>query len=397
MLLDTLTKLTDRFSNEQLIVNGERCLNARFKQAGCHSCVDACPVDAIHRDGQQVQLDAETCARCGACVWQCPTEVFAQLRPVGSKLITTARAVGGDPIDLRCPQHTSHMTTVAQAAIVQHPQCLAELSPSMLIELAQDRAVWLNDEKCAGCPLKKAQAAIARAVNEANRWRAAFDQPRQVHLISVDLKVSSPPRPAPVLDSSNPPTDRRAFISLFKRTLAEAGAAAVSEEPSNGHQPVPVEQRLPQRMPRERQKLLTVLSQLGQLQDVSLGLANLSIELEKCTACGLCAKFCPTGAIRFHADNDRFDLDFIPAACLDCDICMRACPAQALTLTYDTLPRRFIRMTATLLVEGVLVPCAVCQKPTAAHGAGMRCEVCRTVPDQRSLATDLFRSLSRPT
>ena len=86
MLLDTLTKLTEHFSNEQLIVNTDRCLNARFKQADCHTCVDACPVDAIHLDGQQVWLDSETCARCGACVWQCPTEVFAQSRPVGSKL-----------------------------------------------------------------------------------------------------------------------------------------------------------------------------------------------------------------------------------------------------------------------------------------------------------------------
>jgi ferredoxin len=321
--------------------------------------------------------------------------VFAQSRPVGSKLIATARAVGADPLDLRCPQHTSRTTTVAHAAIVQHPQCLAELSPSLLIELAQDRAVWLNDEKCADCPLKEAQTSIVRAVNEANRWRAAFDQPRQVHLMTVDLKVSSPPRPAPVLDSSNPPTDRRAFISLFKRTLAEAGAAAVSEEPGDDHQPAPVSHRLPQRFPCERQNLLTVLSRLSQPQDVPLGMANVSIEFEKCTACGLCAKFCPTGAIRFQADEHRFDLDFIPAACLDCGICVRACPTQAITLTHDTPPGRFIRLTATLLAEADLVPCTVCQKPTADHGEGTRCEVCRTVPDKHSLAKDLFSSLYR--
>ena len=396
MLLDTLTKLTEHLSNEQLIVNAGRCLNARFKQAGCQHCVDACPVDVIHLDGQQVWLDSETCARCGVCVWQCPTEVFAQSRPVGSKLITTARTVGADPLDLRCPQHTSRTTTVTHAAIVQHPQCLGELSPSLLIELAQDRAVWLNDEKCADCPLKEAQASIARAVNDANRWRAAFEQPRRVHLITVDLKAPSPPRPAPVLDSSNPPTDRRAFISLLKRTLAEAGAAAASEEPGDSHQPVPVSHRLPQRFPRERQNLLTVLSKLGQPQDVPLGLANVSIEFEKCTACGLCAKFCPTGSIRFQADDHRFDLDFIPAACLDCGICVRACPTQAITLTHDTPPGCFIRISATLLVEGDLAPCAVCQKPAAAQGREPRCEVCRTVPDKQTLAADFFRSLSVP-
>jgi ferredoxin len=138
-----------------------------------------------------------------------------------------------------------------------------------------------------------------------------------------------------------------------------------------------------------------VLSKLGQPQDVPLGLANLSIEVEKCTACGLCAKFCPTGAIRLHADDDRFDLDFIPAACIDCKICVRACPTQAVTLTHDTAPCRFIRLTATLLLEGDLVPCTVCQKPTAAHGSASRCEVCRAVPDKRALTSDFFASLYR--
>ena len=395
MILDTLAKLTEHFSNEQLIVNAERCLNARFKQVGCHICVDACPVEAIHLDGQSVQLNTELCARCGACVWQCPTEAFVPSRPAGSKLIATIHAIGSDPVDLRCPRHTDHTTVVAGGVIVQHPRCLAELSPSMLIELARNRHLWLNDEKCADCPLTDIRASIAHAVSQANRWRATFDQPRHIHLMTVDLKVSGPPLPAPFIDSSSLPADRRAFISLFKRTLVEAGAAAVSEQTTTNDRPVPVDQRLPQRFPHERQNLLTALSKLGQPQDVPLGLANIAIEWEKCTACGLCAKFCPTGAIRFHADNARFDLDLIPAACLDCTICVMACPTQAVTLAHDTAPSRFIRLTATLLIEGDLVPCAVCKKPTAYHDDGTRCEVCGAVLDRQSLTRDLFASLQR--
>ncbi|MBP7689111.1 MAG: 4Fe-4S binding protein [Thermoflexales bacterium] len=394
MLLDTLTKLTDHFSHEPLIVNAERCLNARYKNADCHRCAAVCPVEAIHLNKQPVQFDSEVCARCGACVWQCPTEVFAQPQASKSKLRETLQAVGAVPVELRCPQHTGNTTLIPDVTIIQQPQCLADLSPARLIDLAIERPVWLSDLACAACPLTEAHASITRAVNDANRWRAAFNQPRQIHVLTTDGNHFAPPHTAPVMDSTNPPSDRRNFFGFLKKALVETGATVVGEPANPNDLPVPVNQRLPQRLPRERQNLLTVLSQLGQPQDVPLGLATISIELEQCTACGLCAKFCPTGSIRFQANEHRFDLDFIPAACLDCGICMRACPAQAITLTHDTLPRRFIRMTATLLVEGDLVPCAVCQKPTAAHGAGTRCEVCRTVPDQRSLAADFFRSLA---
>jgi ferredoxin len=395
MGFETLLKLTEHFANEQLIVNADRCLNARFKQADCHRCVDACPVDALHLTGQAIQLDAEACARCGACVWQCPTEVFAQPQASKSKLRETLRAVGPVAVELRCPQHTGSSTLIPDVTIIQQPQCLADLSPTRLIDLAAERHVWLNDQACAACPLKEAHASITRAVTHANRWRAAFNQPRQIHLLTTDGNRFAQPHTAPIFDSANPPSDRRAFFGFLKKALAETGAAAVSEQANTNDQPVPVSQRLPQRFPRERQNLLTVLGQLGQPQDVPLGLANVSIELEKCTACGLCAKFCPTGAIRFQADEQRFDLDFIPAACIDCNICVKACPTQAITLTHDTAPARFIRITATLLVEGDLVPCAVCQTPTANHGEGTRCEVCRTAPDKQALAKDLFASLSQ--
>ncbi len=395
MLLDTLTKLTEHFGNEQLIVNADRCLNARFKKAGCHICVDACPVDAIHLDGQQVRLDSETCARCGACVWQCPTEVFTQPPASKSKLRETLQAVGLVAVELRCPQHTGNSTLIPDVTIIQLPQCLADLSPTRLIDLAAERHVWLNDQACAACPLKEAHAAMMRAVTEANRWRAAFNQPRQIHLLTTDNNRFAQPRTAPLLDSANPPSERRAFFGLLKKALIETGATAVGEKAEPNDQGVPVSQRLPQHLPRERKSLLTVLSKLGQPQDVPLGLANLSIELEKCTACGLCAKFCPTGSIRFHADDNRFDLDFLPAACLDCYVCVMACPTQGVTLLHDTTPSRFIHITATLLIEGDLVPCTVCQKPTANHGEGTRCEVCRTVLDKQSLAKNLFASLQR--
>ncbi|HZY41506.1 MAG TPA: hypothetical protein VFF59_05840, partial [Anaerolineae bacterium] len=125
------------------------------------------------------------------------------------------------------------------------------------IELAADRHVWLNDQACAACPLQDAHASITRSINDANRWRAAFNQPRQIHLLTTDSNRSALPHTAPILDSANPPGDRRAFFGFLKPAPAETGAVAVSEQKSTDDQPVPVNQRLPQRLLRERQNLTT--------------------------------------------------------------------------------------------------------------------------------------------
>jgi|GEM_PF-6048201 len=88
-------------------------------------------------------------------------------------------------------------------------------------------------------------------------------------------------------------------------------------------------------------------------------------------------------------------IDFIPAACVDCRICVEACPTQVVSRTHDQPLREFIDLKAQRLIAGKFVPCAACQKPTAAHGHESRCVVCRTIPAKETLASDLFASLHR--
>ncbi|NTU63224.1 MAG: 4Fe-4S binding protein [Chloroflexi bacterium] len=87
--------------------------------------------------------------------------------------------------------------------------------------------------------------------------------------------------------------------------------------PLRGHGK-PVDQRLPRHVPAERARLLSTIGKLGQPQRVPFDLPRLQVIESVCNACGLCAKFCPTGALRFQSDETRFALVFIPAACVDC-------------------------------------------------------------------------------
>lgn len=396
MNLDTLANLSGRFTDEQLQVSAERCLNARFKQINCRVCIEVCPVDAIQITGGAVAIDAEVCVRCGACVWPCPPEVFALPHVLQVKLREIAQAAGVAPIELRCPQQSGDQTRVADVTIVQHPRCLAELAPSQLIELAANRDVWINDAVCAACPIGTASNSIERAVVEANRWRAAFNRPRQIHLLSAEIDRLVEVHAARVIDSVHPPSDRRAFFKLFTRTLIEAGTRAAGESDRTWVD----DRRLPQHVPIERVGLLNAIEKLGKPQALSLDLPRVQVQESDCTACGLCAKLCPTGALRFQSDDARFALDFSAALCVDCGICEKACPTQAVTLSHDLPLSEFSEHKTQRLVDGSLAPCSVCQTPTAVQAnapaaAVVLCEVCRATADKPRRPSDFFGSRPR--
>jgi len=60
------------------------------------------------------------------------------------------------------------------------------------------------------------------------------------------------------------------------------------------------------------------------------------MDFSRCTACGECARSCPTGAIQTmtpHADWKTVSLSY--ASCIQCRECVAACPEQAISVSTD--------------------------------------------------------------
>ena len=62
-----LTKEEEK--NMAAVVDKEKC-------AGCGTCVDGCPVEAIKVVDDKAVVDKDTCVGCGACVDACPCEAI---------------------------------------------------------------------------------------------------------------------------------------------------------------------------------------------------------------------------------------------------------------------------------------------------------------------------------
>jgi len=56
------------------------------------------------------------------------------------------------------------------------------------------------------------------------------------------------------------------------------------------------------------------------------------IDEDKCTECGLCAQYCPEGAVTLDEDrNPRIDMRF----CKGCGVCANECPPGAIEMVKE--------------------------------------------------------------
>ncbi len=409
-------------------VNETHCLNRRFRQRACTICQDVCPVHAIRVDlgstyglnPPRVRLDATVCARCGLCLHACPAGAFSHPgQPEFQRRLHRAAAHLTSPrLELACPVRPEGTTVAPVDARLQTGRCLAALSLADLIDLVRPREhdLWLDDTGCAECPLAAVHDSIAQTVEQANALLEAWGHPARVCLSTtgafgksstVGATHASPASPlqdtrreVPVYDAQQPPLSRRELITFFREATARVALTAALDSlalPPPDPSSLPPRQRLTYHLPYHRRHLTAALQRLGAPARETIDLSALPWTVvnvsDACSACELCARFCPTAAIRFYAveeeSQNHFLLTFVPPDCVDCGICALACPEDAITYAQVIYTEWLTTREEALLHQGDLVPCEDCGQPTAQADPPL----CYTCKPKRARQSDLFRHL----
>ena len=372
MNLGQLARAAERLAQERppISVAAGQCLRARDKAVDCDICVRACPTNAITLDGG-VQVDGDACIRCGLCLHRCPAGVFDGRDGVYKLLHCATQVVDHETIELVCSAHPEAATGAKDVdAVICANSCLSTYGPSAYVGLIAlgVKQVRVRLDACAACPLGALQTEIEREITTTQ----TLLEPLGLGDAVLVAPEASAPKTRPVYSITNPPVSRRGFF----QTLARQSVAGVDDIQLPNAPQIEGERSAP----RERRRLMNGLHFVAQRgTDASIaveGFMRLGVT-DGCTACGLCARVCPTGALTVDVTDDHFEVIFSAAQCTDCGICTRFCGPGVLQRygapTYDDV----LAPELWLLHEGALAHCQRCSATYAAEPDETLCPICR--------------------
>lgn len=349
------------------------CLALRSRYNDCAACAEACPVGALRITLQGASL-ASPCLNCGQCAAVCPTGALAV---PGFDLETGAapeRRVSFVDCD-RVPAGESPRGAI-------RVPCLGGLSPARLVELkarAGRAPVTLLDRGwCGECPAgNRTQHPGASALQTARSWL------RQIGVADEEMPCVEQ-RPLPPDLQVQPDRSRVDRVGMsrrgFLRTLAGRGAAPAHPQADAGDDARDRSRLAAQLIPPERSRLLAGLSAIAARTGKTLpqGLFPAVAIGESCRNHQICAKLCPTGALRPYSDDGDSGVVFDASTCISCGDCEQACPGQAIRLLagQGRTPGEVTRLT-----RWQLQTCPMCEHEFTASGDERVCPECRKTRD----------------
>ena len=318
------------------------CAHSRNRITGCTNCLDACPAGAIEPAGDGVAIDALVCAGCGSCAAHCPTGAVAYAAPRRDDLIARIHALlttygehGGErPVLLlhddahggaliNASARLGRGLPVEVLPVALHAGTIAGHDHMLAAAASGAGAVLVlcNPQRSDELATLKAEIAIANAIGEGLGGSCRASMLIEADPESLEIALGE------AVADAKAASVRHYALSPDKREMARNLIVALASE---GAEPF----ALPQGAPYGR----------------------IAVDAGACTLCMACVSACPAGAIR---DNEeRPELRFVEASCVQCGICARTCPEDAITLETRLDPTPAAQAPVTLNEE----PAAECTR-----------------------------------
>lgn len=344
-----IVEIIEALETKAVFAAESRCVVVRNRNVICRKCEKACPADVFNIEGNKLQLDAAACVSCGSCTVVCPTEALIPVRPLDEELagsIADACLAYGGAAVFACARIASKR--LVDSELFAEVPCLARIDESMLIELAAkgvDTPV-LVDGTCSSCKLRFCNAAIDATVQSANTLIEAMGGRQQVQRQShfpEDMLTDKV--------SASYGVSRRDFFSKSGETAKDAAEKTVTtiiKGNKKEKEPTILERlriskrgSLPLLEARRRMNTLNALDEIGapQIEYMENRLwGSVQVDAEACRSCGMCANFCPTGALKKldnmidEEGNECSYLEFSMAECVQCRTCQDICLGACLTV-----------------------------------------------------------------
>ncbi|RUM67215.1 MAG: 4Fe-4S ferredoxin [Sulfurimonas sp.] len=332
-----------------LSLNSASCVRSVSKFSECNLCDVICPVEAIKVAPESLPaINLFSCIGCGGCVGVCPTEALKLDHFSATEFFFEFAAEQGALIS--CQKNVPCLSVLN----VEHIIALASLKGEIVLDMGH----------CHDCSITSTcKPQIEKNAHEANYVLEAMLSRAKVVMnnVAYDNETIKSER------------SRRDFFQTF--TLKNAGKAkkdfdrniemAMDEFVEHSIHDVNIAKVRQKELPNKRKLLLTALKRAAKPEIYHVVDAHaLSFTSQKlldestCTACQMCYRICPSGALSSDMKNSKIDFD--PFLCVRCHLCHDVCEPDAMTLSTSYNIKEFFEPTAQNLVMFDVRNCHEC-------------------------------------
>ncbi|WP_457596739.1 4Fe-4S binding protein [Hydrogenimonas sp.] len=338
-----------------LAFDPSKCVRSATKFSECRKCVEACPVETLTiAENNLPAFTPSACVDCGGCLGACPTEAFSLKDFDTTHFFFDFLEKEDEAISCR-----------------RNVPCAAVLGAEHLLAMAllRDRRVVVDVGHCQSCPYREPlYEKIVAAVEEANYLLEAIESPKRVAMEPLALEEEGVQK-----EEGYDAHDRRAFLQRLslkgalatKKAFDEAVEGAEDALKTHEIDLAAVAKMRKKELPDRRKMLFVALKRAPRPSlyhtiaegDISFA-SQKFIDIDTCTACQMCYRICPTGALSSDPKNSRIYFDAM--MCVKCRACHDTCEPQSLRLQPTFELKEFFEPTQRLLAKFAMVRCDEC-------------------------------------
>ncbi len=350
-----------------IALNTSACVRSLAKFSECDKCAQICPTDAIVVNDGLPAINFSKCVACGGCAGVCPSEALT-LDDFSSTEFFFEFASSEESL-ISCRKNVPCISVLN----VEHVIALASLKNGVTFDMGH----------CEGCDIAHTcRAQIESTAEEANYVLEAMESSGAVKL---ENRAYTPDE---MTDA--PEGERRDFFRAF--TLKNAATAkqkfdreveiATDELVEHTITNDKISQLKRKGIPDRRKLLFTALKRAEKpstyhvVDATELSFTSQKLfDLEKCTACQMCYRVCPTGALTSNVRNSKIDFD--PFLCIKCHVCHDVCETDALTRSNAYNIKEFFEPQVQNLVTFDVKNCNECGRLFTSLAGAKMCYQCQ--------------------
>ena len=347
------------------------CVRSLSVESECNKCEVICPTSAIVVGNNPLpSINFSECVTCGACNGVCPTEAF-----------------GYD--EFSATDFFFDFVEKVEETLIsckKNVPCIAALGVEQIVSIAVLKKELVFDMGyCATCEIANTcYPQILRNYEEANYILDAMESESSVRLEKTCY-----------VQEETEESDRRSFLSAFnlksvakvKKSFEDEVERASDELTEHTLQKTDIALLKRKTIPDKRKIFFTAIKRVQKpsqfhivdAEEVSFTSAKIMDE-ESCTACQMCYRVCPTGALTSDIKNSKIDFD--PFLCVKCNICHDVCEPNAITLSGAYNIKEFFEPEVQNLIVFKVRRCDECNVIFSTNSNDNMCYRCKAEDEE---------------